>query len=49
MARIDSYLRNLERFGAHGMVLKSGNHVMMRFPNGERFATQSTPTRTWWI
>ena len=43
MARIDSYLRNLERFGAHGMVLKSGNHVMMRFSNGERFATQSTP------
>ncbi len=42
MARIDLYLRNLERFGAHEMVLNSGSNVLLRFPSGDRFATQTT-------
>src|SRR5688572_28742002 len=43
VARIDSYLRSLERFGALGLVLRSGGNVMLRFPAGDRHATQATP------
>src|SRR5687767_2136731 len=43
MARIDSYLRSLDRFNAHAVVLRSNQHVMLRFPTGDRHATQSVP------
>lgn len=42
MARIDVYLRSIERFGALGAVLASGQSVALRFPTGDRHATQIT-------
>src|SRR5579863_9284337 len=42
MAKIDVYLRSIERFGAAGAVLASGQAVTMRFPTGDRHATQVT-------
>jgi twitching motility protein PilT len=41
VARLDMYVRSLERFGAAAVVLKSGQHVMLRFPTGDRHATQT--------
>ena len=43
MARLDTYLRSLERFGAQAIVLRSGQHVTLRFPAGDRHATQMVP------
>jgi twitching motility protein PilT len=43
MAKIDVYLRSIERFGASGAVLSSGQAVLLRFPTGDRNATQVTP------
>ena len=43
MAKIDVYLRSIERFGATGAVLTSGQPVTLRFPTGDRHATQVTP------
>src|SRR4029077_20657628 len=43
MGRIDVYLRSIERFGAAGAVLTSGQAVTLRFPTGDRHATQVTP------
>ena len=43
MPKIDVYLRSIERFGAAGAVLTSGQSVVMRFPTGDRSATQVTP------
>jgi twitching motility protein PilT len=43
MAKIDVYLRSIERFGASGAVLTSGQSVTLRFPTGDRHATQVTP------
>jgi twitching motility protein PilT len=40
MARIDVYLRSIERFGAAGAVLASGQAVTLKFPAGDRNATQ---------
>jgi twitching motility protein PilT len=42
MARIDVYLRSIERFGAAGAVLTSGQAVTLKFPTGDRHATQVT-------
>lgn len=42
MAKIDTYLRSIERFGATGAVLVSGQSVTLRFPTGDRHATQVT-------
>src|SRR5277367_5924261 len=42
MAKIDVYLRSIERFGAAGALLSSGQAVTMRFPTGDRHATQVT-------
>jgi twitching motility protein PilT len=42
MARIDVYLRSIERFGAAGAILASGQAVTLRFPTGDRHATQVT-------
>ena len=43
MAKLDGYLRSLEKFGAAGAVLTSGQAVTLRFPAGDRQATQITP------
>ncbi|MBP6632552.1 MAG: Flp pilus assembly complex ATPase component TadA [Kofleriaceae bacterium] len=43
MARIDVYLRSIERFAARGAVLTSGQSVTLKFPTGDRHATQVTP------
>lgn len=43
MARIDGYLRSIEKFGAAGAVLASGEAVTLRFAGGDRQATQVTP------
>jgi twitching motility protein PilT len=42
MSRIDVYLRSIERFGASGAVLTSGQAVTLKFPTGDRHATQVT-------
>ena len=43
MAKIDVYLRSIERFGASGAILSSGQAVTLRLPQGDRQATQITP------
>jgi len=43
MARIDAYLRSLERFGAQAAILMSDQSVTLRFATGDRHATQVTP------
>jgi twitching motility protein PilT len=43
MPKIDVYLRSIERFGAAGAILTSGQAVTLRFPQGDRHATQVTP------
>ena len=43
MAKLDAYLRSIEKFGAAGAVLTSGQAVTLRFPGGDRNATQVTP------
>lgn len=43
MSKLDVYLRSIERFGAAGAVLTSGQAVTLRFPTGDRQATQVTP------
>lgn len=43
MSKLDVYLRSIEKFGATGAVLTSNQAVMLRFPQGDRHATQVTP------
>ena len=43
MAKLDVYLKSIERFGAAGAVLVSNQAVTLRFPAGDRQATQVTP------
>lgn len=43
MSKLDVYLRSIEKFGAAGAVLSSGQAVTLRFPAGDRQATQVTP------
>lgn len=43
MPKIDAYLRSIERFGATGALLASGQSITLRFPTGDRHATQVTP------
>lgn len=43
MAKIDVYLKSIDKFGAAGAVLVSGQNVTLRFPTGDRHATQVTP------
>ncbi len=43
MPKIDVYLRSIERFGAAGAVLTSGQSITLKFPTGDRHATQVTP------
>jgi len=42
VARIDLYLKSIARFGATGAVFASGANVTLRFPAGDRYASQST-------
>lgn len=43
MAKIDVYLRSVEKFGASGAILTSGQAITLRLPQGDRNATQVTP------
>lgn len=43
MAKLDVYLRSIEKFGAAGALLTSNQAVTLRFPTGDRHATQVTP------
>jgi twitching motility protein PilT len=43
VAKLDVYLKSIERFGAAGAVLVSNQAVTLRFPAGDRQATQVTP------
>ncbi|HEX8107427.1 MAG TPA: hypothetical protein VF516_06830, partial [Kofleriaceae bacterium] len=42
MSRLDVYLRSIKQLGALGAVLTSGQAVTLRFPTGDRHATQIT-------
>jgi twitching motility protein PilT len=42
MSRLDVYLRSIRQLGALGAVLTSGQAVTLRFPTGDRHATQIT-------
>ncbi len=42
MSRLDVYLRSIKQLGAQGAVLTSGQAVTLRFPTGDRHATQIT-------
>jgi twitching motility protein PilT len=42
VAKIDLYVRSMERFGARGLVMRSGANVTLSFPTGDRHATQTT-------
>ena len=43
MPKISYYLRSLERFAAQAVVLQSNASVVLRFPTGDRHASQQTP------
>jgi twitching motility protein PilT len=42
VAKLDVYLRSVKQLGAQGAVLSSGQAVALRFPTGDRHATQIT-------
>ncbi len=43
MSRIETFLRSLEKFGAQALILQSNQNVILRFPTGDRHASQQTP------
>jgi twitching motility protein PilT len=43
MFQIDQLLGSIERFGATGAILASDEKVLLSFPSGPRFASQTTP------
>jgi len=43
VAQIDQLLGSIARFGATGAVLASNEKVMLSFPDGPRYASQTTP------
>jgi twitching motility protein PilT len=43
MARIDPFIQAFARFGAQGAIMASDEKVTLKFPQGNRFASQSTP------
>jgi twitching motility protein PilT len=43
MAQIDQLLASVTRFGATGALLSSDQKVMLSFPGGPRYASQTTP------
>ncbi len=42
-SRIETFLRSLEKFGAQALILQSNQNVILRFPTGDRHASQQTP------
>ena len=42
MAKIDVYVSSLLKYSARSIVLASGGNVTLRFPTGDRFASQTT-------
>jgi twitching motility protein PilT len=42
MAKLDVYLRSIKQLGAQGAILTSAQAVTLRFPTGDRHATQIT-------
>ncbi len=42
-SRIAYYFQSLEKFGASAVVLQSNQSVVLRFPTGDRHASQQTP------
>ncbi len=42
MAKLDSYLTQVLKLGAHSLQLQSGKNVLVRLPSGDRSASQST-------
>jgi len=46
MARIDPFIQAFARFGAQGAMMASDEKVTLKFPQGNRFASQSTPHST---
>ncbi len=43
MAKLEQYLRSIEKFSATGAILSSGQAIVLKFPAGDRAATQVTP------
>ncbi|HEY4056808.1 MAG TPA: ATPase, T2SS/T4P/T4SS family [Kofleriaceae bacterium] len=43
MSKLDTYLRSIEKFGATGATLISNQAVTLKFPTGDRNATQIVP------
>jgi twitching motility protein PilT len=43
VARIDAYIQAFMHFGAAGAIMESDEKVTLLFPQGNRFASQSTP------
>ena len=43
MSRIAYYAKSLEKFGAQAVLLQSNQSVTLRFPTGDRHASQQTP------
>jgi twitching motility protein PilT len=43
MAKLEQYLRSIEKFQATGAILSSGQAIVLKFPGGDRAATQVTP------
>ena len=43
MSKLGHYLKSLEKFGAQAVVLQSNQSVVLRFPTGDRHASQQTP------
>lgn len=43
MAKLEQYLRSIEKFQATGAILSSGQAIVLKFPAGDRAATQVTP------
>ncbi|HEY4182388.1 MAG TPA: ATPase, T2SS/T4P/T4SS family [Kofleriaceae bacterium] len=43
MSKLDTYLRSIEKFGATGATLISNQPITLKFPTGDRNATQVVP------
>ncbi len=43
MSRIAYYFQSLEKFGAQAVLLQSNQSVVLKFPTGDRHASQQTP------
>jgi hypothetical protein len=43
MSKLGYYFASCEKFGASAVVLQSNQSVVLRFPTGDRHASQQTP------